>query len=165
MIEENHCVYLKHSNNSFTILLLYVNEILITGNNKEKIDTTKKRLSSNFEMNNMGKPIYVFGVKIIKDRVERLLSLTQDTYIKNIVELYHMQNSKLINNSINKSLSLSVYMSQDSKRRREMSRVLYTNAICSLMNSLTCTRVLRIELIWFDLFNFSFNLMYSKKLS
>jgi hypothetical protein len=85
MIEENHCVYLKHSNNSFTILLLYVNEILITGNNKEKIDTTKMRLSSNFEINNMGKPIYVLGVKIIKDRVERLLGLTQDTYIKNIV--------------------------------------------------------------------------------
>jgi len=79
MIEENHCVYLKHSNNSFTILLLYVNEILITGNNKEKIDTTKKQLSSNFEMNNMGKPIYVFGVKIIKDRVERLLSFILKT--------------------------------------------------------------------------------------
>jgi hypothetical protein len=118
MMEENHCVYLKHSNNSCTILFLYVDEILITGNNKEMIDTTKRRLSSNFEMKDMGKPSYVLGMKIIRDRAKRILGLTQNTYIKKILELYHMQNSKLIDISGDKSLSLSRYMSQDSRRRR-----------------------------------------------
>ena len=140
MMEENHCVYLKHSNNSCTILFLYVDEILITGNNKEMIDTTKRRLSSNFEMKDMGKPSYVLGMKIIRDRAKRILGLTQNTYIKKILELYHMQNSKLIDISGHKSLSLSRYMSQDSRRRREMSRVPYVNAFGSLMDALMCTR-------------------------
>jgi hypothetical protein len=34
MMEEDYCVYLKRSNNSFIILPLYVDDILIAGNNK-----------------------------------------------------------------------------------------------------------------------------------
>jgi len=45
MMEEDHYVYLKRSNNSFIILSLYVDDILIAGNSKEMIDTTKKWLS------------------------------------------------------------------------------------------------------------------------
>ena len=42
MMEEDHCVYLKRSNNSFIIISLYVDDILIAGNTKEMIDNTKK---------------------------------------------------------------------------------------------------------------------------
>ena len=35
MMEEDHCVYLKRSNNSFIILSLYVDDILTVGNSKE----------------------------------------------------------------------------------------------------------------------------------
>ena len=68
MMEEDHCVYLKRSSDGFVILSLYVDDILIAGNSKEMIDTTKKWLSSNFEMKDMGEASYVLGVKIIRDR-------------------------------------------------------------------------------------------------
>jgi len=42
MMEEDHYMYLKCSNNSFIILPLYVDDILIDRNNKEMIDITKK---------------------------------------------------------------------------------------------------------------------------
>ena len=42
MMEEDHCVYLKRSNNGFVILSLYVDDILLAGNNKEMIDIVKK---------------------------------------------------------------------------------------------------------------------------
>ena len=54
MMEENHCVYLKCSNNSFVILSLYVDDILLARNSKKMIDIAKKCLSSNFEMKDMG---------------------------------------------------------------------------------------------------------------
>ena len=76
MIEENHCVYLKRSNNYFVIFFLYVDDILLAGNSKEMIDTAKKWLSSNFEMKDMGEASYVLGVKIVKDRAKRLLGLS-----------------------------------------------------------------------------------------
>ena len=68
MMEEDHCMYIKRSNNHFIILSLYVDDILIAGNYKKLIDMTKKWLSSNFEMNDMGEASYVLGVKILRDR-------------------------------------------------------------------------------------------------
>jgi len=73
------------------------------------IDTTKRWLSSNFEMKDMGEVSYVFSVKIIRDCTKRFLGLTQDTYIKKMLERYHMQDSKPMDTLVDKSLSLSMY--------------------------------------------------------
>ena len=78
MLEKDHCVYIKHSNNHFIILSLYVDDILIAGNDKKLIDVTKKWLSSNFEMKDMGEANYVLGIKILKDHSKSLLGLSQD---------------------------------------------------------------------------------------
>ena len=59
-------------------------------------------------MKDMGEASYVLGVKIIRDRAKRLLVLTQDTYIKKMLEHYHMQDSKPIDTPVDKSLSLTV---------------------------------------------------------
>ena len=67
MMEEDHCVYVKHSNNNFIIISLYVDDILIAENDKKLIDVTKKWLSSNFEMNDMSEASYILGVKILRD--------------------------------------------------------------------------------------------------
>ena len=68
MMEEDHCMYIKRSNIDFINLSLYVDDILIVGNNKKLIDVTKKLLSSNFEMKDMGGASHVLGVKIFRDR-------------------------------------------------------------------------------------------------
>ena len=44
-MEEDYCVYIKHSNIGFIILFLYVYDMLIVGNDKKSIDVTKKWLS------------------------------------------------------------------------------------------------------------------------
>jgi len=124
MMEEDHCMYLKRSNNSFIILSLYVDNILIARNSKEMIDTTKKWLSSNFEMKDMGEASYVLGVKIIRDRFKRFLGLTQETYIKKMLERCHMQDSKPMDTPVDKSLSLSCDMCPKTLEEKEkMSRV------------------------------------------
>ena len=56
MMEEDHCMYLKCSNNNFIILSLYVDDILLIGNNKKMIDIVKRWLSSNFEMKTWVRP-------------------------------------------------------------------------------------------------------------
>ena len=42
MIEEDHCVYVKRSNDKLTILSLYVDDILIAGNDKEFVFAIKR---------------------------------------------------------------------------------------------------------------------------
>jgi hypothetical protein len=88
MIEEDHCVYVKQSKGSFIILSLYVDDILLAGNDKDMIVATKGWLSSNFEMKDMGEANYIPGVKIFKDRSTKLLSLSQQTYRKMVLERF-----------------------------------------------------------------------------
>ena len=68
------------------ILLLYVNDILIAGNDKEYVNDIKAWLSSNFEMEDMCEVSYILGVKISRDRPRKILSLSQETYIRKILE-------------------------------------------------------------------------------
>ena len=87
MIEEDHYVYVKWSKGNFLILSLYVNDILLAKNDK-KIITTQGWLSSKFEMKDMGEASYVLGVKILRDHSRKLFGLSQETYIKKILERF-----------------------------------------------------------------------------
>ena len=82
MIEEDHCVYVKRSKKSFLILSLYVDDILLAGNDMDMIVATKEWLSSNFEMKDMGEADFVLGIKIFRDRSRRFLGMSLETYIK-----------------------------------------------------------------------------------
>ena len=105
------------------------------------IDTAKKWLSSNFEMKDMGEASYVLGVKIVRNRAKRLLGLSQETYIKRMLERYHMQDSKPMDTHVNKSLSLSRDMClKTPEEKKKMPRVPYASAVGSLMYAMMCTR-------------------------
>jgi len=91
-------------------------------------------------MKDMGEASYVLGVKIIRDRTKRLLGLTQETYIKRMLERYHMQDSKPIDTPVDKSLSLSCDMCPKTLEEKEkMSRVPYASVVGSLMYAMMCT--------------------------
>lgn len=64
MISENHCVYVKSTRQSFIILSIYVDDILLAGNDMEFLVTIMEWLSSHLDMNYMGYANYVLGVKI-----------------------------------------------------------------------------------------------------
>lgn len=63
----------------FHILSLYVDDILLAGNNIEMIVATEGWLSSTFVMNDVVEADYILGVKIMRDRLKKLSGLTQKT--------------------------------------------------------------------------------------
>ena len=120
MIEEEHYVYVKQSKGSFIILSLYVNDILLASNDMEMIIATKGWLSSNFEIEDMGEVDYILGVKILRNRSKKLSGLSQQTYIKKVLERFQMHNCKPIDTPIAKNESLSLDMcpkTQDEKEK------------------------------------------------
>jgi hypothetical protein len=141
MIEEDHCMYLKRSKRSILILSLYVDDILLAGNDMDSIVTTKKWLSSTFEMKDMGEANFVLGVKITRDHSKKLLSLSQGTYIKKILECFHMHNSKSINTPMEKGCTLSLdQCPKNDEEKNQMSKVPYVSTIGNMMYAMLCTR-------------------------
>ena len=50
----DHCCYIKKFNNSFVILLLYVDDMLIAGSDMQEINNLKRELSKQFAMKDLG---------------------------------------------------------------------------------------------------------------
>ena len=73
----DHCIYFKQVRDHFVILLLYVDDILLIGNNKEMIKGVKSQLSSQFEMKDLGAANFILGIEIKRDRMNIKLWLNQ----------------------------------------------------------------------------------------
>lgn len=84
----------------------------------------------------MGEASYVLGVKIVRDRFKKLLCLSQETYIKKLLERYQMRNCKPIETPVEKNVGLSLDMGPKTPEEREkMSRVPSSSAVKSLLTS------------------------------
>ena len=88
------CVYKKFSGSSIAFLLLYVDDILLIGNDKEFLNTIKEQLKGCFSMKDLGEASYILGIRIYRDRSRRLIGLTQDTYLEKVLKRFNMENSK-----------------------------------------------------------------------
>ncbi|RVW71155.1 Retrovirus-related Pol polyprotein from transposon TNT 1-94 [Vitis vinifera] len=74
--EADHCCYFKSFDNSYIILLLYVDDMLIAGSDIEKINNLKKQLSKQFAMKDLGAAKQILGMRIIRDKANGTLKLS-----------------------------------------------------------------------------------------
>ena len=69
----DRCIYLKVSGSTVIFLILYVIDILLAINDHGLFYETKKFLSSNFEVKDMGEVRYMIGIEIFHNRSQGLL--------------------------------------------------------------------------------------------
>ena len=80
-LEANHCVYMKrYDQGKYTILLLYVDDMLIVGHDKNKINRLKKDLGSKFAMKDLGPAQQILGMRIMRDRKKKVVAVTRKIY-------------------------------------------------------------------------------------
>ena len=76
------CLYLKVNGSKFMILVLYVDDILLTSSDLALLHETKSFFSQNFNIKNSDETSYVIIIQIHRDKSEKILNLSQKTYIK-----------------------------------------------------------------------------------
>ncbi|KAL0302132.1 UNVERIFIED_CONTAM: Retrovirus-related Pol polyprotein from transposon TNT 1-94 [Sesamum angustifolium] len=74
--EHDPCVYKTISGSSVADLVLYVNDILLIGDDVKMLGDIKVWLSTQCSTNDMGAASYILGIKIYRDRSRRMLGLT-----------------------------------------------------------------------------------------
>ena len=58
------CIYKKVSWSSVAFLILYVDDILLIGNEIEFLDSIKGYLNKSFSMKDLGEAAYILGIEI-----------------------------------------------------------------------------------------------------
>jgi hypothetical protein len=87
-------VYFKLIGDHFIYLVLYVDDMLLIGNNKKIIQDVKTQLSSKFDMKDLGPSNFILGMEIKRDRKRRKLWLNKRKYVETISQRFNMQECK-----------------------------------------------------------------------
>ena len=91
----DYCVYFKrYPDEKFIILLLYVDDMLIVGQDRAQISKLKEELAESFEMKDLGRAKQILGMEITRDRKNRRLWLSQERYVERILERFNMKEAK-----------------------------------------------------------------------
>ena len=86
--EDKSCVYKKISGRAINFVVLYVDDILLIGNDVGMLSSMKAWFSKNFSMKDLGETTYVLRIRIYRDRSKKLLGLSQSMYIDTIVKRF-----------------------------------------------------------------------------
>ncbi|KAJ9556254.1 hypothetical protein OSB04_010868 [Centaurea solstitialis] len=135
------CVYTKFSGSIVTFLVLYVDDILLIGNDVPTLQSVKRWLSRCFQMKDLGEAAYILGIKIYRNISKRLIGLSQSTYIDKILKKFRMDESKKgfipMQHGIVLSKTQCPVSSQDQDKIKS---VPYASAIGLIMYAMLCTR-------------------------
>ncbi|GJW31305.1 retrotransposon protein, putative, ty1-copia subclass [Tanacetum coccineum] len=135
------CVYLKASGSYVAILILYVDDILLMGNNIPMLQDVKSYLGRSFAMKDLGDAAYILGIKIYRDRSKRLIGLNQSAYIEKILKRFYMENSKRGTIPMQEKLKLSKSQGASTPAEKQrMQNIPYASAVGSIMYAVRCTR-------------------------
>lgn len=115
-------------------MALYVDDIVLVGNQKEVIDKAKGVLQSCFEVNDMGDVNYILGVHVRRDKRLNTCSLSQKRYTQMLLDRFGMSDCHPVRKD------LRAYVSKGQGGKAQHGKYPYRSLIGSLMYAAVCTR-------------------------
>jgi hypothetical protein len=106
----DHTLFLKRQQGKVTALIIYVDDIIITGDDREEISRLQGQLASEFEMKNLGGLKYFLGIEIA--RSNQGIFLSQRKYIQDLLSEVGLLECKPIDTPIVQNHKLGIYPDQ-----------------------------------------------------
>uniref|UniRef100_A0AAV1UAI6 Integrase catalytic domain-containing protein n=1 Tax=Peronospora matthiolae TaxID=2874970 RepID=A0AAV1UAI6_9STRA len=127
------CLYIKTSDGHCVFILVYVDDVLVTGSSLELIAQTKNDLKTRFEMTDSGKCAFVLGIELL-DGEDGSVTLCQRRYVDDILKRFGMDDCKAVASPVDMSSRL---VSSDATTKVDAP---FREAVGALMHLTTATR-------------------------
>jgi hypothetical protein len=99
-IKADLCVFVNKEN---AIIVVYVNDLILITKDIASIKELKARLFNRYKARDLGPIGFYLGIRIYRDRPNRSISLTIDSYIERVVDKYHLTNALAADTPLPKS--------------------------------------------------------------
>ncbi|KAJ0703042.1 putative RNA-directed DNA polymerase [Helianthus annuus] len=109
----DHSLYTLSKDSVFVILLVYVDDIIITGNNNNEISQIKKLLSDSFKIKDLGILRYFLGLEIVYN--DEGICLNQRKYCLELLSEFGYLGCKPVNTPIELSHVINKKVSEDTR--------------------------------------------------
>ena len=97
-------LFIQRSLKRIVILLVYVDDIVVTGSDQETIGTIKRLLHSTFHMKDLGQLTYFLGLEVHFQ--QKGIFVNQHKYIQDLIQLVGLTNSTLVDSPMEIYLKL-----------------------------------------------------------
>ncbi|XP_057540751.1 uncharacterized mitochondrial protein AtMg00810-like [Amaranthus tricolor] len=128
----NSSLFVKNNGDKIATVLVYVDDLIITGDLVEEISRTRENLSVRFQMKELGELKHFLGLEV--EKVREAMFLCQHKYAREILEANKILNCKPLLTPMEPNNKLRIGEGKDLKDTR-----MYRQLVGSLLN-LTLTR-------------------------
>ncbi|WJZ94996.1 hypothetical protein VitviT2T_013797 [Vitis vinifera] len=123
----DHTLFLKKQHSKITTLIVYVDDMVVTGNDPEERKALQNYLSREFKMKDLGPLKYFLGIEV--SRSSEGIFLSQRKYALNLLQETGMSGCQPVNTPIEEGLKLCVELNQVStdkgRYQRLVGRLMY----------------------------------------
>ena len=88
--EADHAVFIRDEgdNEPPSLIALYVDDITMAAKHLESIQRDKEALKARYQMSDLGEIAWILGMHVTRDRQAGLITLSQEKYIKDVLERF-----------------------------------------------------------------------------
>ncbi len=134
-------VFSLHEHGEIVILAIHIDDCIITGSCGDLISEYKQKLHFHYPLTDLGPVHWLLGIKIMRDRDVRSISLSQTAYIEKILVHFNLSDAKPLGSPITPGTNLSKEDAPaDPTEAARMKKTPYCEAIGSLMYTAVATR-------------------------
>ncbi|BFG40530.1 hypothetical protein CerSpe_268040 [Prunus speciosa] len=108
--QNDYSLFVYNHQGVYLILLIYVDDILITGNDQEQISHLIRRLGTLFSMKDLGKLHYFLGIEVTYDG--DCMYLTQSKYALDLLQRTKFVDAKPISTPVSSGQKLSAFVGE-----------------------------------------------------
>lgn len=113
--ENDYCLYSKKNKKGYIYIVIYVDDIILSGLDKEEIDRCKSDLMNEFKMKDKGQIKNFLGLEIEYDKIEGIMKLGQKKYAESILRRFKFDNCKEVTTPMEQKLSLLINIEKKEK--------------------------------------------------
>jgi hypothetical protein len=128
------CMYIKVVDGHCVLLLVYVDDVIVTGSSVDLIAEVKRQLKQRFEMTDSGACKFVLGIELIEHE-DGGVTLCQRRYIDDILKRFGMEDCKAVSSPVDISTKLV-----QAENQAPAVDVPYREAVGALMHLMCATR-------------------------
>lgn len=135
------CIYVKRQLNTIIVIALYVDDLLIASNHVNDLIQFKKNLAAEFKMDDLGKVEFILGIKVIRDRTARTISISQAAYVTALLDRHDMSACKSVTTPMETSSALhQLVKAPEGYQASDQEIKNYQSMIGGIMYAMLCTR-------------------------
>jgi transposase InsO family protein len=138
-LRSDYCAYLKREENNFSIVIVWVDDILAIANDPKVNDEIEQALKTKYQIKVIGEPTLLLGIHIIRDREKGIIKLSQRHYIERLLRRFGMEKANPVTIPLDKDVVSSLYEPVEEPEDQRGS-LAFATMIGSLMYAAHATR-------------------------